>query len=60
MGKTSPRAAATMLTVTIIVIFAALAIGIVALAKQEFIIAAAMLLVILWQFFNYRKWKQHA
>lgn len=60
MGKDSPKKhTATMLIMTIVVVFAALAVGIVALAKQEFIIAATMLIVILWQFYNYKRWKKH-
>lgn len=47
-----------MLIVCILIGLAALAVGIVALAKQEYIIAVAMILVAAWQIVNYRKWKK--
>ncbi len=48
----------TMILVTILTGFAALAVGIVAIAKQEYIIATAMILVAAWQVVNYKKWKK--
>ncbi|MBM6807035.1 hypothetical protein H6A24_11115 [Bacteroides caecicola] len=47
-----------MLIVCILIGLSALAVGIVALAKQEYIIAVAMILVAAWQIVNYRKWKK--
>ncbi len=44
--------------VAIVIALAALAVGIVALAKQQYIIAAAMLLVAVWQVVNFFKWKK--
>ena len=37
----------------------ALAVAIVAVAKEEYIITTAMLLVGAWQIVNYRKWKKN-
>ena len=48
-----------MMTILCIVIgLAAIAVGVVAVAKEEYIIAVAMLLVAAWQIFNYRQWKK--
>lgn len=48
-----------MLTILCIVIgLAAIAVGIVAVYKKEYIIAAAMLLVAVWQIFNFRQWRK--
>ena len=48
-----------MLTVLCIVIgLAAVAVGVVAVYKEEYIIAVAMLLVAVWQIFNFRQWKK--
>lgn len=52
----------TMRLIMILCIFiglAALSVGIVAVAKEEYIIATAMILVAAWQIVNYRKWKKH-
>lgn len=51
----------TMFTLTILCIvigLAAIAVGIVAVYKKEYIIAAAMLLVTVWQIFNFRQWRK--
>lgn len=48
-----------MMTILCIVIgLAAIAVGVVAVAKEEYIIAVAMLLVAAWQIINYRQWKK--
>lgn len=48
-----------MMTILCIVIgLAAIAVGVVAVAKEEYIIAVAMLLVAAWQILNYRQWKK--
>lgn len=48
-----------MLTVLCIVIgLAAVTVGVVAVYKEEYIIAVAMLLVAVWQIFNFRQWKK--
>lgn len=48
-----------MMTLLCIVIgLAAIAVGVVAVAKEEYIIAAAMLLVAAWQIPNYKQWKK--
>lgn len=46
-------------TLSVIIGLAALAVGIVALAKQELIIACGMLVVAVWQFINFKQWKKH-
>lgn len=47
-----------MILVCIIIGIVALAIGIMAIAMKQYIIAAVMLTVTGWQFINYRTWKK--
>lgn len=55
----NPKKIMFMMTLLCIVIgLAAVAVGVVAVAKEEYIIAGAMLLVAVWQIFNYRQWKK--
>lgn len=54
-----PKKIMFMMTILCIVIgLAAIAVGVVAVAKEEYIIAVAMLLVAAWQIFNHRQWKK--
>ena len=54
-----PKKIMFMMTILCIVIgLAAIAVGVVAVAKEEYIIAVVMLLVAAWQIFNYRQWKK--
>ena len=54
-----PKKLMFMMTILCIVIgLAAIAVGVVAVAKEEYIIAVAMLLVAAWQIINYRQWKK--
>lgn len=54
-----PKTIMFMMTILCIVIgLAAIAVGVVAVAKEEYIIAVAMLLVAAWQIINYRQWKK--
>ena len=54
-----PKKIMFMMTIHCIVIgLAAIAVGVVAVAKEEYIIAVAMLLVAAWQIINYRQWKK--
>lgn len=54
-----PKKIMSMMTILCIVIgLAAIAVGVVAVAKEEYIIAVAMLLVAAWQIINYRQWKK--
>ena len=54
-----PKKFMFMMTILCIVIgLAAIAVGVVAVAKEEYIIAVAMLLVAAWQILNYRQWKK--
>lgn len=54
-----PKKIMSMMTILCIVIgLAAIAVGVVAVAKEEYIIAVAMLLVAAWQILNYRQWKK--
>lgn len=48
-----------MMILCIFIGLAALSVGIVAVAKEEYIIATAMILVTAWQIVNYRKWKRN-
>lgn len=58
MPKNPNKLTHVMMIVTIITGFAAMAVAIVAVAKQEYIIATAMILVAAWQVINYKKWKK--
>ena len=58
MGKGSKRTALIMMVVCVVTGLAALAVGIVAIAKNEYIITLAMLLVMIWQIFIFRKWRK--
>lgn len=54
-----PKKIMFMMTILCIVMgLAAIAVGVVAVAKEEYIIAVAMLLVAAWQIINYRQWKK--
>ena len=54
-----PKKIMFMMTILCIVIgLAAIAVGVVPVAKEEYIIAVAMLLVAAWQILNYRQWKK--
>ena len=54
-----PKKIMFMMTILCIVIgLAAIAVGVEAVAKEEYIIAVAMLLVAAWQIINYRQWKR--
>lgn len=54
-----PKKIMFMMTILCIVIgLAAIAVGVVAVAKEEYIIAVAMLLAAAWQILNYRQWKK--
>ena len=54
-----PKKIMFMMTILCIVIgLAAIAVGVVAVAKEEYIIAVAMLLAAAWQIINYRQWKK--
>ena len=57
MAQSPHKLAGIMMLVTIITGFAALAVAIVGVAKQEYFIAIAMILVAAWQIINYKKWK---
>lgn len=58
MGKAPQKLTFVMIWITILTGLAALAVAIVAVAKQEYIIATAMILVAAWQVVNYKKWKK--
>lgn len=54
-----PKKVIRMLLVLCIVIgLAAVAVGVVAVYKEEYIIAAGMLFVAIWQVINVYKWKK--
>lgn len=59
MKTKNPQKVMRMLTALCIVIgLAAVAVGVVAVYKEEYIIAVAMLLVAVWQIFNFRQWEK--
>ena len=59
MAVKDPKKAARILSILCIFIgLAALTVGILAVAKEEYIIAVAMILVVAWQVINYKKWRK--
>ena len=58
MAKDPKKTIRLMMILCIFIGLAALSVGIVAVAKEEYIIATAMILVTAWQIVNYRKWKR--
>lgn len=59
MAKDPKKTIHLMMILCILIALAALAVGIVAVAKQQYIITTAMILVAAWQIVNYRKWKRN-
>lgn len=59
MPKDPKKTIRIMMILCIFIGLAALAVAIVAVAKEEYIITTAMLLVGAWQIVNYRKWKKN-
>lgn len=59
MAKDPKKTIRLMMILCIFIGLAALSVGIVAVAKEEYIIATAMILVTEWQIVNYRKWKRN-
>lgn len=59
MAKDPQKTIRLMMVLCIVIGLAALSVGIVAVAKKEYIIATAMILVAAWQIVNYRKWKRN-
>lgn len=60
MARNPKKIMQLMAILTIVIGFAAIAVGIVAIAKEEYIIATAMILVAAWQVVNYRLWKRRS
>ena len=58
MAQSPKKLANVMMIITLITGFAAIAVAIVAVAKEEYIITVAMMLVAAWQIVNYKKWKK--
>lgn len=59
MAVKDPKKAAHILSILCIFIgLAALTVCILAVAKEEYIIAVAMILVAAWQVINYKKWRK--
>ena len=58
MAKNPQKIMQLMAILTVVIGFAAIAVGIVAIAKEEYIIATAMILVAAWQVVNYSLWKR--
>lgn len=58
MPKNPNKLTSVMMIVTLITGFAAMAVAIVAVAKEEYVIATAMILVAAWQVINFKKWKK--
>lgn len=59
MAKDPKKTIRLMMILCIFIGLAALSVGIVAVAKEEYIITTAMILVTAWQIVNYRKWKRN-
>lgn len=58
MAKDPKKLLRTMIVVCIVTGLAALAVGIVAAAMKEYIIALAMLIVVGWQVVNFLQWRK--
>ncbi|MCZ8371628.1 hypothetical protein [Phocaeicola acetigenes] len=58
MAKNPKKTLQILILLSILIGLVAIAVGIIALAKQEYIIAVAMILVAAWQVVNYKKWKK--
>ena len=58
MPKNPKKVLRGMTLLCIVIGLAAIAVGVVAVAKEEYIIAVAMLLVAIWQILNYIQWKK--
>ncbi len=59
MKTKNPQKVMRMLTALCIFIgLTAVAVGIIAAYKEEYVIAVAMLLVAIWQIFNFRQWRK--
>ena len=58
MPKNPKKVLRWMTLLCIVIGLAAIAVGVVAVAKEEYIIAVAMLLVSIWQILNYIQWKK--
>lgn len=58
MPKNPKKILRWMTLLCIVIGLAAIAVGVVAVAKKEYIIAVAMLLVAVWQILNYIQWKK--
>lgn len=58
MAKNPKKTLQILILLIIFIGLVAIAVGIIALAKQEYIIAVAMILVAAWQVVNYKKWKK--
>lgn len=59
MKTKKPQKVMRMLTALCIFIgLAAVAVGVIAAYKEEYVIAVAMLLVAIWQIFNFRQWRK--
>lgn len=58
MAKNPKKTLQILILLSIFIGLVAIAVGIIALAKQEYIIAVVMILVAAWQVVNYKKWKK--
>ena len=58
MARNPQKIMQLMAILTVVIGFAAIAVGIVAIAKEEYIIATALILLAAWQVVNYRLWKR--
>lgn len=58
MAKNPKKTLQILILLSILIGLVAIAVGIIALAKQEYVIAVAMILVAAWQVVNYKKWKK--
>lgn len=58
MAKNPKKIIRTLLILCVVIGLAAAAVGVVAVYKEEYIIAAGMLFVAIWQIINFYKWKK--
>lgn len=58
MAKDPKKVIRMLLILCVVIGLAAAAVGVVAVYKEEYIIATGMLFVAIWQIINFYKWKK--
>lgn len=59
MSQKAKKALRILILLCILIGLVALSVGIMAIAKQQYVIATAMMLVAAWQIVNYKRWSKN-